>query len=278
MSEDNSKRKFSKIPTPFSIDQLKRLFRVIDNPKIAFVCFLALRTGMRINEVLGTKISEIEWELERINKPVTKGGKPRVYYIDKTVLKMLERWISLLGDTEYLFPSERHDRERMSCNGFYGYFKKYLQLSGLWIVDNNVQCMNGDNKHVFTFHTFRTTFCSILVNANTPIYTTKELMGHSKVSTTERHYAYLGDLNMKRELDKAFGRGKNRFVQERAKLEGENTDGQTEVSKVFNNSILPIGREPLQELQIKLVNGQIGVEEFREKANAILEVKKKVQL
>jgi len=268
----SNRRKYGKVPVPFSQSQLKRLFGCMDNAKVALVCFLAMRTGMRLNEVLGTKISEIEWELQRICKPITKGGKPRTYFVDKKVLSILRKWVGLLGDTEYLFPSACRSKERMRNEGFYNMYRQYLKKSGLWIVDANRRKKNGLQQHVFTFHSFRTTFCSFLINAGCPIYTAKELMGHTKVSVTERYYTYLGDTTMKHEMDKVFGRGKNGFLKREAR---GNADVDSFVSRVDDAVVVEKPSvDPLYKLQLLLVDGKISIEEFEKKSRAILETRK----
>lgn len=274
MSEGSFKqKKYMKPPTPFSLGQIKKLFGVMDNPKIALASFIALRTGMRLNEVLGTKISEIEWELQRINKPVTKGGKPRVYYLDKKVMQLLRKWVSLLGDVDYLFPSNIQGKERLDNQGFYGEFKKYLQKANLWIVDRN-RSMGKTNRHIFCFHSLRSTFCSFLVNSGVSVFVAKELMGHSKISTTEKHYAYLGDTTLKHTLNKVFGNNTNKVEKEFLKQEIPTREqDQQRLNTAFQKEQEPPLRDALQELQIQLVNGRITIQEFNDKANAILNVR-----
>jgi integrase len=271
MLEDNKKRKYSKIPTPFSLKQLKRLFGVMDNTKMLMACSLAVVTGMRLNEVLTTKINDIEWELGRIKKQEnTKGGKPAVFYLNKGFIDILRKWVSLLGETEYLFPSKQK-QGIMSRQGFYSEFRKYLKKANLWIEDKNHK---GKRKqHIFTFHTFRTTFCSFLINAGVPVFATKTLMRHSKITTTERHYTYLGDMTLKKEMDRVFGNNKVKEYREQAEEEINNLEEHKEkINKIFETETRP-QREPLHELQISLVQGKITLEEFNNKSEAIMKVR-----
>lgn len=274
MQKQNIKkdRKIEKIPTPFSLKQINRFFSVVDNPKMALICLLSLRTGMRRNEVLSTKISEIEWSLMRINKPITKNGVPRVYFLDKRMISILRKWVMLLGDTDYLFPSNVHDKGRMMNEGFYSEFKKYLIRANLWTTDERIK--GNRKRHIFTFHSLRTTFCSFLVNAGVSPWITKELMGHSKISTTEKHYVYLGSITLRQELEKVFGRG-NKGVKA---IHNEIAHDQREIIPAVSFSTADISepqRNPLHTLQIKLANGEVSLEEFEKKSEAIMKVQNK---
>lgn len=241
---ENKPSKWGKIPTPFTPRQIRNLFAAIDNPKIALVCFVALRTGMRKMEVLTLKQSEIRWELCQIIKPRTKGGKPRVYYLDKPSIRILEKWCGLLGQSEYVFPSNDRQREHMHPTGFYTEFRKYMVRSGNWLLDPN---RAGKKKYLLlNFHSLRTTFCSLLVNNEVDIYTASKLMGHSKVATTAMHYAVLGDKTLKRGLDKVFGAP-------------ESLPQPTQTTNI----------DPLHALKLKLVNGEITPEQFKERAQAL---------
>jgi hypothetical protein len=172
-----------------------------------------------------------------------------------------------------MFPSCVGHRDWTTPTGFISEFRKHLIKARLWIIDKNRE--GEKHYHVYTFHSFRTTFCSILVNNGTPIYTAKLLMGHSDVRTTEKHYAVLGDLTLKRELDKVFGQNKNRLL---AQLEKEKSVLKDDIVNL-NKAVQPEvsnhpERDPLQVLQIKLANGDISVQEFTEKSQAIMSWRK----
>lgn len=270
---EKKKRKWVNVRRPFSVRQLKKIFSNIGNCKLTVICFLALRTGMRLNEVLSTTLEEIDWDLKQIHKKVTKGGKPRTYYLDNETISILKKWVSLLGDTGWLFPSEQGNN-RCHNQGIYGEFVKVLKKSDLWIEEKT----EGKFKqHRYVFHSFRSTFCSLLVNSRVPVFVAKELMGHGKVSTTERHYVLMGDRTLKGEIDRVFGSGRNKLNKtwEKEKLDQkedyiENFNRQFEDKETSN---LP-QRDPLNELQLRLVRGEITVEEFNLKSKLILDLRK----
>ena len=247
--KNTTRKRFVNVPTPFSKEQIIKLFEAIDNPKVGLASFLALRTGMRITEVLSIRVSDIDWELKRIVLEKTKNNKPRTYLLDNRCMDILKRWIMMLNpNEEYLFPSHKGTVTRTTRNGFYNEFKVYLDRAGF----TEIKSMEGrlKKRRKLTFHSLRTTFCSFLVNAGVEIYTAKELMGHSKVSTTERYYCYLGAPIQREALNRVFG-----------KKEPEKPI-QTEYG--HNN--------PLEELNRMLIGGELSTEDYKAKSEAILSV------
>ena len=253
---------------PFSPEQLMSLFAVMENCKVAVICYIALVTGMRISEILSLKIQYIDFGLKRIFHPKTKGGKERTYIINNTTISILKKWISLLGDTDYLFPSSKGGVEHTTPTGFYTEYRRVLKKAGLWL-EKKEKSKAGKKQHVYNFHNFRTTFGSMLVNSDVPIYTAKELMGHSKVSTTEKYYVELGSKAMQRGLDLVFGKDVNKKTKE----------FEREKARIFQKEIEPQNiqeslRDPLHLLKIKLVNGEISIGEFNEKSKLLMNLEK----
>ena len=58
------------------------------------------------------------------------------------------------------------------------------------------------NLHDVTIHTLRKTFASWLVQGGASLQEVKELLGHSTVQITERHYAYLAPKNLRSAIDR----------------------------------------------------------------------------
>jgi len=58
-----------------------------------------------------------------------------------------------------------------------------------------------DPRDKVVFHTLRHTFASWLVQAGTPLYTVKELLGHKSIAMTER-YSHLAENTMREAVKK----------------------------------------------------------------------------
>lgn len=270
--EDKPKKKRSKgnLPRPFSMRQVNHFFKVCHNTKMSLMCFLSLRTGMRKSEVISLKISEIDFENNQIRKLTgTKNNKPAIFILDKRVMKILKKWISLLPKTDWLFPSSKGIDKPITKAGLYGEYKKTLIRSGLWEVDKLAS--NGYKFHKYTFHNWRDTYCSLLVNNGVDIWTATRLMRHSNPRTTAKHYAYIGDVNMRNTLNKVFSKNGNKHFK---KIIKEFPEIKTKEVKFEGH----IEENALELLKRKLVLGEIKLEEFNEKAKAILELGKTQEL
>jgi site-specific recombinase XerD len=84
-----------------------------------------------------------------------------------------------------VFPDQKGNKiERISYS-----FERAVQKLGL-----NKDVTDPRDKVVF--HTLRHTFASWLVQAGTPLYTVKELLGHKSIAMTER-YSHLAENTMR---------------------------------------------------------------------------------
>lgn len=245
---------------PFSKEQLMMLFNSIQNPKLAVATLLALRTGMRRSEVCSLKIDWINWDNLTIYHPNTKGGKERYYYIDSRIANILKLWISMLGKTPWLFPSQEDPSKHIKACGLYSTYKKQLQQCNLWLVDESHE--GKFTRHIYNFHSLRKTFASLLVQNDVEVFTASKLLGHSKLETTLEFYTQLGSPKMRGDLQKVFGKDSNPITRKTAK--------KVELPQP-KQPISPPQQNPLQELKIKLVNGDITIGEFKERSKALME-------
>lgn len=82
-------KKKGKLPRYFTKSQLVKIFEVIDRPKDAIACFMALQCGLRVNEICRLEIENVDFENE----------------IKRVYLKLLEFLISLMSQ-KYEFHSK----------------------------------------------------------------------------------------------------------------------------------------------------------------------------
>lgn len=141
-------------------------------PDLANFIQLALNTGCRKTELLTLKWSDVN--LERrffILRPEnTKSCKRRTVPLNQQALEALEGL--LLGNSsEFVFPA----RSGGKVKSYDWLFRKAVKLSGL---------------EDFRIHDLRHTFASWLVSEGVELVKVRDLLGHTKISMTER-YAHL---------------------------------------------------------------------------------------
>ena len=62
-------------------------------------------------------------------------------------------------------------------------------------------CKDAEIEPPIQFRQLRTTYCSLLLNADAPLSTISELLGHNDTRMTRRHYAYLLSEKLKEPVD-----------------------------------------------------------------------------
>jgi len=183
-----------------SDEDIEKLLSVIEGPRDRAMIVLLLRTGMRIGELLKTRMSDISLEEQTIRiYESDKTGSGRVVYFSNDAAEALYDWL-LVRDywKDRLFYAQ--GRESMRYSGARRVFVKYIRKAGL------------EDKG-YTLHCLRHTFATNLLNARMPIEVLRDLLGHSNLVQTQ-HYAKLVDRFREEEFFKAM-----------ALIEGEDNHG-----------------------------------------------------
>ena len=145
-------------------------------------------TGMRVSELVGINLNDINWTLHKINI-VRKGGNADYVYISEEVEDALDDYVANcrdllkpLSDETALFISRK--RGRMSVRSVEQMVKRYAN-SAL-----------GTNNHI-TPHKMRSTYGTQLYDETGDIYLVATALGHKSVDTTRKHYAKMSDAKKK---------------------------------------------------------------------------------
>ena len=178
-----------RLPRAIEPSEVKRLLSVIHRVRDRALFLLLLRTGMRIGELLGTKVDEVHMEDKKIMVyQAQKTNTGRVVYFSDDAQSALEAWLKERDQRkEYLFYSQ--GRGRFTYGGAREVFKKYLDKAGLL-------------HKGYTIHCLRHTFASELLNAGMRLECLQKLLGHTSVEVTRR-YARLTDKTREEEYFKA---------------------------------------------------------------------------
>jgi integrase/recombinase XerD len=150
---------------------------------------MLLRTGMRIGELLNTRVNDVDLN-ERTIK-IYEGEKNfigRVVYFSDDARDALKAWLKKRNSRmSFLFYGQKGNSLCYSAARVM--FKKYLQKGGLSLKGYTVHCL-------------RHTFATDLLNAGMRLECLQQLLGHSKLDVT-RIYARLTDKTREQEYFKA---------------------------------------------------------------------------
>ena len=168
-----------KLPRAIAPEDINRLLGVIRRPRDRALIVLLLRTGMRIGELLNTRVVDIDFREQKIFIYLAeKTAVGRVVYYSDDAHAALMDWLRLRDPLKvFLFYSR--GRDRLSYEAARMVLKKYLQMAGL--------------KHSgYTLHCLRHTFATELLNAGMRLECLQVLLGHTNLEVTRR-YARLSD-------------------------------------------------------------------------------------
>lgn len=140
---------------------------------------LALNTGMRRGELLGLEWSRVDLDQRtiRILNAKSDAGR-RVIPMNATVHSLLSD-LAKRTTSPLVFPSSRKPGEKLL--DLKKGFKKAVQVAGVYKI---------------RFHDMRHTFATRLIRAGVDIITVQKLLGHSKITMTERYTHSLADVKM----------------------------------------------------------------------------------
>jgi integrase/recombinase XerD len=172
------------LPRALDPEEIQKLLAVIGKVRDWAMILVLLRTGMRIGELLETRVSEVNLREKRLTiseAQKTRGG--RVVYLGEDACKALKVWLKRRDpEKEYLFYGQ--GRQRLSYTAVRVRFAKYLEAAGLVSKGYSLHCL-------------RHTCATELLNAGMRLECLQQLLGHSSIEMTRR-YARLTD-NTRRE-------------------------------------------------------------------------------
>ena len=189
------------LPRAINPEDVKQLLSVVDKARDRAMILLLLRTGMRIGELLDTKVSDVNVDERKIAiYEGEKNRRGRVVYVSDDALWALRQW--LRGrDAHKLMLFYVWDRNRMTYAAARAMFVKYIDRAGL--------AHKG-----YTLHCLRHTFASELLNAGMHLECLQPLLGHHCIEMTRR-YARLTDRTREDQYFKAMA------IIERGEIDGD---------------------------------------------------------
>jgi len=177
------------LPRAMDPDDVKQLISVIDNLRDRAMIMVLLRTGMRIGELLSTRLQDLHVKDRKIDiYEGEKNRQGRVVYLSDDAMTALKVWL-IMRDVHKKFLFYAQGRNTMSYSTARQIFENYLTKAGL-------------THKGYSLHALRHTFASELLNAGMRIECLQPLMGHSSLDVTRR-YARLTDKTREEEYFRA---------------------------------------------------------------------------
>lgn len=159
----------TKLPVVLNRQELKMLFAAPTLLKHRIILTLIYSAGLRGQEVINLKISDIDFERMVIHIRQSKYKKDRIVPLSSAMVIGLKKYLSAEHPLIWLFNGKEPDG-RYSVKG----------LS--WVMRENLK-KTSIAKSV-NLHSLRHTYATHLLEQGLNIVTLKDLLGHSDISTT----------------------------------------------------------------------------------------------
>jgi integrase/recombinase XerD len=161
-----------KVPVVLSADEVRRMLEAAPGLKYKAALSVAYGAGLRVSEVVSLKISDIDSKRMLIRVEQGKGRKDRNAKLSPVLLLLLRKWWKLCRSRGWLFPG-RDPVQPMTARQLTRACHMAAQAAEI-------------TKRV-TPHTLRHSFATHLLEQDVNIRVIQVLLGHAKLSTTERY-------------------------------------------------------------------------------------------
>ncbi|CAN5446011.1 tyrosine-type recombinase/integrase [soil metagenome] len=162
-------KKNSVLPVVLSPHEVARFFKVIGNLKHRAMLMTAYSAGLRISELVGLHVRDIDSSREMICVRQGKGRKDRLVKLSTHLLGVLREYYRAYRPKDYLFTGMTKDAPISACE-VNRVCRRYSRRAAL-------------GKGV-TVHKLRHSFATHLLDAGTDLRTIQVLLGHRSIATT----------------------------------------------------------------------------------------------
>lgn len=168
--------------------------------RMELLCNIGYTSGLRLSEMLGLTVKEIEKKETRI---VGKGNKPRRVFFTNSTLELLEKYLEereqpiprtwkVENKSDFVFISHNSGYDfgkPISKETVCGTMKKYSDAINIW-------------KRI-TVHSLRHSYATRLLESGLNIREIQELLGHADLKTTET-YCHVLKSNLEKKVNLIF--------------------------------------------------------------------------
>lgn len=162
-------RKEFKLPKVLATEDVVKILHCINNLKHRTIIAAIYSAGLRLQEVINLKISNIDSKRNTIRIIQAKGNKDREVMLSEKLLEMLREYYKIYKPKEWLF--ENPEGGQYSPRSVQAVFKQAL--------------LKAKINRPASIHTLRHSFATHLLDSGTDIRFIQNFLGHSSIKTTQ---------------------------------------------------------------------------------------------
>ena len=162
--------------------EIINLVKAVTNPKHRLLLILTYSAGLRVSEIVGFKVEDIDHDRGLIHVKNAKGKKDRYTTLSSIVVDELNNYLKVYRPSKWLFPGADKD--------------KHLSAGTAEKIWEKARKKAGIAKHA-TVHTLRHSFATHLLEDGVDLRYVQEMLGHSRPETT-MIYTHVTQKDLKR--------------------------------------------------------------------------------
>jgi integrase/recombinase XerD len=161
------------LPAILSREDVERIVAHAPNPKYRTMLLTTYAAGLRLNEVLHLRVTDIDSTRMTLRVEQGKGGKDRYTVLSRRLLEALRGYWTIARPSSWLFPSQETGRPLHPTALQRAYHLAKLRA--------RISKRGG-------IHGLRHAFATHLLEAGVDVHTIQRLLGHGYISTTTRYF------------------------------------------------------------------------------------------
>lgn len=167
-----------RLPVTLSPDEVGRLLAAVPGLRDRAAMEIAYAGGLRLNEVLHLKLTDIDSERMIVRVDQGKGKKDRNVMLSPALLATLRAYWKQSRPRVWLFPGHKGKRP-LNETVIQRAFKQAKEAAGI--------------AKPVSFHSLRHSFATHLLESGVNVRTIQALLGHSSLGSTQRYMHVAGD-------------------------------------------------------------------------------------
>jgi integrase/recombinase XerD len=164
------------LPDILMLAEIERLINGTRELRYQTFILVAFSMGLRLGEVLGLEIGDIDKERMKVHVRCGKGRKDRLVTLPQLALEGMRRYWKTHRHATWIFPNGRTSEERRVATAM-------MDRGGVQKAVKAIAHSCGIRKHV-TPHTFRHCYGALALQAGVNLRAIQHEMGHEQPNTT----------------------------------------------------------------------------------------------
>lgn len=163
----------------FSREQVRHLFNQPNKTTFTglrdyTIMMFLLETGVRVKELCGIRVNDINWNDGFVTIREPKGLRERNVPIQRTMKQQMATYLQIRGNLDHDFLFVNIDNEPIAIRAVQSSISKYGRIAGI----KNVRCSP---------HTFRHTFAKMSVQNGADVFTLQTVLGHTSMDMVRNY-------------------------------------------------------------------------------------------